>query len=110
VFLGVFELLEFFDSDLALPEAEKLEITVMTPVKAMIKPTIPIGAVLLIIPANTVTNPRSKRATPLIIRFLEGVSGDAESADTRRGSSVKRAASISSRRRFSRSDSGTCAE
>jgi hypothetical protein len=45
-----------------------------------------------------------------MIRFLEGDNGDAESADTRRGSSVNRAASISSRRRFSRSDSGTCAE
>ncbi len=109
-FLGLFELLRPLDSDLTLPEAEKLEITVMTPVKAMRNPTIPTGAVLLMTPANTVTNPSSKRAAPLIIRFLEGVSGDAESADTRRGSSVKRAASISSRRRFSRSDSGTCAE
>ena len=110
VFLELFEPLEFLDSDLTLPEAEKLEITVITPVKAIINPTIPRGAVLLMTPANTVTNPSSKRAAPLIIRFLEGVSGDAESADTRRGSSVKRAASISSRRRFSRSDSGTCAE
>jgi len=110
VFLEVFGPLEFLDRDFTLPEAEKLEITVITPVKAMRKPTMPMGAVLLITPANTVTNPTSKRATPLIIRFLEGDSGDAESADTRRGSSVKRAASISSRRRFSRSDSDTCSE
>jgi hypothetical protein len=46
----------------------------------------------------------------LKILFFEGVSGDADNADTRRGSSVKRAASISSRRRFSRSDSGTRSE
>jgi hypothetical protein len=83
---------------------------VITPLKAIRNPTIPIGAFLLITPANTVTKPRISRAAPLRILFFEGVSGDADNADTSRGSSVKRAASISSRRRFSRSDSGTCSE
>jgi hypothetical protein len=43
-----------------------------------------------------------------MMRLREGDTGAFEvRAETRRGSSVKRAASISSRRRFSRSDSGT---
>jgi hypothetical protein len=41
------------------------------------------------------------------MRLRAGDTGPAESAETRRGSSVKRAASISSSRRFSRSDNGT---
>ena len=110
LFFTLPEPLDLFENAFAVPAAEKLEITVITPVNAMRKPTIPIGAFLLITPAKTVIKPRSKRAAPLKILFFEGVSGDADSADTRRGSSVKRAASISSRRRFSRSDSGTCSE
>ncbi|MEY3635837.1 MAG: hypothetical protein RL147_266 [Actinomycetota bacterium] len=110
VFLDLPGLLEFFENALTPPVAEKLEITLITPVRAMRNPTIPMGAFLVITPAKTVTNPKIRRAAPLKIRFFEGVSGEADNADTSRGSSVKRAASISSRSRFSRSDSGTCPE
>ena len=110
LFFSLVPPLDLFENALAVPTAEKLEITVITPLSAMRKPTIPMGAFLLMTPAKTVTNPRIRRAAPLRILFFEGVSGDADNAETSRGSSVKRAASISSRRRFSRSDSGTCSE
>jgi hypothetical protein len=80
---------------------------VITPLRAMMKPRTPIGVICEIRPPNKVANPRSNSPAPAIMRFRDGETGVAERAETRRGSSVKRAASISSSRRFSRSDSGT---
>ena len=79
----------------------------ITPLRAMMKPRIPIGVTCAINPPKRVTKPRRTSPAPAMMRFREGETGVAESAETRRGSSVKRAASISSSRRFSRSDNGT---
>jgi hypothetical protein len=87
--------------------AEIDEIAVITPLKAMTNPRIPIGVTCEIKPANRVIRPKSRSPAPAITRFRDGEMGAFdESAETRRGSSVKRAASISSKRRFSRSDKG----
>ena len=87
--------------------AEIDEITMITPLKAMTNPRIPIGVTCEIRPAKRVIKPNSRSPTPARTRFRDGETGAFdESAETRRGSSVKRAASISSKRRFSRSDKG----
>lgn len=85
----------------------KLEIALITPLKAIRNPRIPIGVTCDTRPANNVTRPKRTRPAPIMMRLRLGKDGPAESAETRRGSSVKRAASISSSKRFSRSESGT---
>jgi len=86
------------------------EIPLMTPPRAITKPRIPMGVICDTNPPNNVATPRSTSPAPINRRFREGEIGFADSAETKRGSSVKRAASISSRRRFSRSDNGTGSE
>jgi hypothetical protein len=84
------------------------EIAVITPPKANRNPRIPIGVTCEMRPPNKVIRPRMISPPATMMRLLDGETGAFdERAETRRGSSVKRAASISSRRRFSRSDSGT---
>lgn len=85
----------------------KLEITLITPLSAMRNPRIPMGVTFETRPPNKVARPSSTSPPPIRMRLRAGDTGPAESAETRRGSSVKRAASISSSRRFSRSDNGT---
>jgi hypothetical protein len=86
---------------------ENDEIAVITPLRAMTKPRIPIGVTWEIKPPKRVIKPSSTSPAATMMRFREGETGAFdERAETRRGSSVKRAASISSKRRFSRSDNG----
>jgi hypothetical protein len=86
---------------------EKPEIALITPPKAMRNPRIPIGVTLETRPPNKVERPSRTRPPATKMRFRAGETGAADRAETRRGSSVKRAASISSSKRFSRSESGT---
>ena len=85
----------------------KLEIALITPLSAIKNPRIPMGVTFETRPPNNVTRPNRTRPAPSMMRFREGDDEPAESAETRRGSSVKSAASISSSKRFSRSDSST---
>ena len=87
--------------------AEIDEIAVMTPLRAKRNPRIPIGVTCEIKPAKRVISPKRMSPAPTMMRLRDGETGAFEErAETRRGSSVKRAASISSKRRFSRSDKG----
>jgi hypothetical protein len=88
----------------------KLEIALITPLSAIKNPRIPMGVICETRPPNNVATPNRTRPAPTMMRLRLGDVGPAESAETRRGSSVKRAASISSSKRFSRSESGTCSQ
>ena len=96
-----------FFAALVLEGALKLEIALITPPRAMMKPKTPITGIFDPTPPINVASPRRTSTALNMMRWRLGEDGLAESAETRRGSSVKRAASISSSKRFSRSDSGT---
>ena len=68
----------------------KLEIALMTPLRAIKNPRIPMGVTFEIRPPNKVTRPRRTRPAPTMMRLRDGIPGLAERAETRRGSSVKR--------------------
>jgi hypothetical protein len=85
----------------------KLEMALITPLRAIRNPRIPMGVTFETRPPNNVTRPNTTRLAPIMMRLRDGATAFAERAETRRGSSVKRAASISSSKRFSRSESST---